>query len=146
MVNVSNIVCKTVGIAGMSAAIYDAYSMAQHHSSAGAFETSADVYEKAIAAERSNTNASHVTGVMQSKIANIRMNNPIIPILGKIKGFTAGFVGSLGENIIPITLSTLALATKGFAQKAGAWGLGIYGAYQVAKEGFGLGKSSAVDE
>ena len=146
MVNVSNIVCKTVGIAGMSAAIYDAYAMAQHHSSAGAFETSADVYEKAVAAERSNTNASYITGAMQSKIANLRMNNPIIPIIGKTKGFVTGFIGALGENIIPITLSTLALATKGIAQKTGAWGLGIYGVYQIAKEGFGLGKSSAVDE
>ena len=146
MVSVSNIVCKTVGIAGMSAAIYDVYAMAQHHSSAGALETSADVYEKAVAAERSNTGASYVTGAMQSKIANLRMNNPIVPIVGKIKGFISGFIGSLGENIIPITLSTLALATKGFAQKFGAWGLGVYGVYQVAKEGFGLGKTTAVDE
>ena len=146
MVNVSNIVCKTVGVAGMSAAIYDAYAMAQHHSSAGALETSADVYEKAVAAERSNTGGSYVTTAMQSKIANLRMNNPIIPILGKVKGFSTGFISSLGENIIPIALSSLALATKGFAQKAGAWGLAIYGVYQIAKEGFGLGKSSAIDK
>ena len=146
MVSVSNIVCKTVGIAGMSAVIYDAYAMAQHHSAAGAFETSADVYEKAVAAERSNANASHITGLMQRKIANLRMNNPVVPIFGKLKGFVAGFISSLGENIIPIVLSTATLATKGTMQKAGAWGLGIYGLYQVAKEGFGLGKSSAVDE
>ena len=146
MANISNIVCKTVGIAGMSAAIYDAYGMAHHHSASGALESSADVYEKAVAAERSNANASYVTGAMQNKIANFRMNNPIVPIIGKTKGFITGFIGSLGENIIPITLSTLALATKGISQKAGAWGLGIYGVYQVAKEGFGLGKNSAVDE
>ena len=146
MVSVANIVCKTVGVAGMSIAVYDAYAMAQHHSMAGSLETSADVYEKAIAAERSNTNASHVTGAMQSKIANLRMNNPIVPIFGKVKGFVSGFISSLGDNIIPITLSTLALATKGFVQKCGVWGLGIYGVYQVAKEGFGLGKSSAVDK
>ena len=146
MVSVSNIICKTVGVAGMSAVIYDAYAMAQHHSAAGAFETSADVYEKAVAAERSNANASHVTGLMQRKVANLRMNNPIIPIIGKVKGFITGFISSLGENIIPITLASLALASKGIIQKIGAWGLGIYGLYQIAKEGFGLGKSSAVDE
>ena len=146
MVSVANIVCKTVGIAGMSAAVYDAYALAQHHSSAGALESSADVYEKAVAAERSNTGASYVTGAMQNKIANLRMNNPIVPIFGKVKGFATGFISSLGDNIIPISLSAVALATKGFMQKCGAWGLGIYGVYQIAKEGFGLGKSSAVDE
>ena len=146
MVNVSNIIYKTVGIAGMSAAIYDSYATARHHSAAGAFETSADVYEKAIAAKRSNVGGSHVTGALQSKIANLRMNNPIIPILGKIKGFVSGFISALGDNIIPIALSTLAIATKGATQKAGAWGLGAYALYQVAKEGFGLGKSSAVDK
>lgn len=146
MVNVANIVCKTVGIAGMSAAIYDAYSIAHHHSATGAFESSADVYEKAIAAERSNSGGSYITGAMQNKVANFRMNNPIVPIIGKTKGFIGGFISSLGENIIPITLSTLALATKGITQKTGAWGLGIYGVYQIAKEGFGLGKTSAVDK
>ena len=134
MVSVANIVCKTVGIAGMSAAVYDAYALAQHHSSAGALESSADVYEKAVAAERSNTGASYVTGAMQNKIANLRMNNPIVPIFGKVKGFATGFISSLGDNIIPISLSAVALATKGFMQKCGAWGLGIYGVYQIAKE------------
>ena len=146
MVSVSNIVCKTIGVAGMSAAIYDAYSVAHHHSAAGVTETSADVYEKAVAAQRSTTGESYVTGAMQSKIADLRMNNPVVPIFGKVKGFITGFISSLGDNIIPITLSTLALATKGAVQKAGAWGLGIYGVYQIAKEGFGLGKSSAIDK
>ena len=146
MVRMANIICKTVGIAGMSAAVYDAYGMAKHHSAVGAHELSTDVYEKAIAAQRSNASESYVTGAMQKKVADMRMKNPLIPMVGKFKGFTEGFISSLGDNIIPITLSAVALATKGFTQKAGAWGLGIYGVYQVAKEGFGLGKNSAIDE
>ena len=146
MVNFANIVCKTVGIAGLSAVTYDAYAMAKHHSSAVSSEMSADVFEKAIAAQRSNSTASHVTGAMQQKVADLRMKNPIVPIVGKVKGFIQGFLSSLGDNIIPITLSAVALGTKGFLQKAGAWGLGIYGVYQLAKEGFGLGKTTPVDE
>lgn len=146
MGKIANIVCKTVGIAGMSAVIYDAYGMAKHYSGVGAHELSADVYEKAIAAERSNSSESLVTGAMQKKVADFRMNNPLIPMVGKVKGSVEGFISSLGDNVIPIILSTLALATKGAAQKTGAWGLGIYGIYQIAKEGFGLGKSSPVDE
>ena len=146
MANVANIVCKTIGIAGLSVATYDAFAMAKHHSSAATSNISADVFEKAIAAERSNSTASHFTGAMQNKIADLRMKNPIVPIFGKFKGFIEGFLSSLGDNIIPITLSAVSLGTKGVTQKAGAWGLGIYGVYQLAKEGFGLGKTAPVDD
>ena len=146
MVNVANIVCKAAGIAGLSIAAYDAYAMAQHHASAASAEATADVFEKAVAAERSNSSASYATGAMQKKVADLRMKNPIVPIFGKIKGFAEGFVSSLGDNIIPITFSAIALAAKGFLQKAGAWGLAIYGVYQLAKEGFGLGKTAPIDK
>ena len=146
MVNIANIACKTVGIAGLSAATYDAYANAKHHSDAQTASVSADTFESVIAAERSNTNASHVTNAVQKKIANLRMQNPIVPLFGKAKGFVEGFISSLGDNIIPIALSSIALGTKGLMQKAGAWGLGIYAVYQLAKEGFGVGKTAPVDE
>jgi len=146
MVNVANIVCKTAGLAGLTAVTYDAYEIGKHHASAGTAEMSADIFEKTIAAERSNSNASHVSNVVQKKIADIRMKNPIIPLFGKIKGFVKGFIETLGDNFIPIALSSIALTAKGRLQKAGAWALGIYGAYILAKEGFGLGKTSPVDE
>ena len=143
---VANIVCKTAGIAGISAVTYDAFAMAKHHADAATTGVSADVFEKAIAAERSNSTASALTGTMQKKVADLRMKNPIVPIFGKIKGFLEGFLSSLGDNIIPTTLSAVAMASKGAIQKAGAWGLAIYGAYHFAKEGFGLGKTAPVDD
>jgi len=146
MVSVANIVCKTAGITGLSIAAYDAYAMAKHHADAETTKTSADTFESIIAAERSNSNASAVTNAMQQKVADLRMKNPIVPIFGKMKGFAEGFFSSLGDNIVPIALSSIALAAKGAMQKAGAWGLGIYGAYIVAKEGFGMGKTAPVDE
>jgi len=145
MVRMANIICKTVGIAGMSAVIYDAYAHAQHHSSVASEELSSDVFEKAVATELTEANASHVTGAMQKKITNLRLNNPIIPLIGKAKGFTHGALSSFADNIVPITFSAIALAAKGKLQKAGAWGLGIFGLYKVAKEGFGFGKKSPVD-
>jgi hypothetical protein len=146
MVNIANIVCKTAGIAGLSAVIYDGYAMAKHHSDAAATEVSADIFEKAVAAERSNSSASHLTNAMQKGVADFRMKNPIVPIFGKIKGFIEGFFTSLGDNIIPTGLSAIAIGTKGKIQKAGGWGLLIYGIYQLAKEGFGLGKTSPMDK
>ncbi len=146
MVSVANIACKTAGIAGMSAIVYDAYAHAKHHSAVDAEELSADVFENAIAATRTNADASHVTGVMQKKLTNLRMHNPIIPVIGKIKGFVSGFFGSLADNIVPTVLSAIALGGRGFMQKAGAIGLVGYTLLKVAKEGFGLGKKSPIDE
>ena len=146
MVNIANIVCKTAGIVGLSAVTYDAYAMAKHHSNAASAEISADIFEKAVAAQRSTSTASYLTGAMQNKVADFRMKNPIVPIFGKFRGFIEGFISSLADNIIPTTLSALAIGTKGKIQKAGGWGLAIYGIYQLAKEGFGLGKTSPVDE
>ena len=146
MVNMANILYKTVGIAGMSAVIYDTYATAKRYSSVEAERFSSDVYESTIAARHSNTNASYVTGAMQDKISNLRTNNPIIPFLGKIKGAVAGTLNGLADNIIPIALSSMALAGKGFMQKTGAWGLGIYGIYQIAREGFGIGKTTPIDK
>ena len=143
---VANIVCKTAGIAGLSAVVYDAYAMAKHHSSAASADITADTFEKVVAAQRSNSSASHVTGAIQNKVADLRMKNPIVPIFGKIKGFIEGFMSSLADNIIPTCLSALALGAKGKTQKAGGWGLAIFGIYQLAKEGFGLGKTAPVDE
>ena len=146
MVNMANIICKTAGVAGMSAVVYDAIAHGQHHSAVASEELSSDVFEKAVAAELTNSNASHVTGAMQKKITDLRMNNPVVPLVGKIKGYTSGILSSLADNIIPITCSAVALAAKGKLQKAGAWGLGIFALYKVAKEGFGLGKKTPIDE
>ena len=146
MVSVANIICKTAGIAGLSVATYDALAMAQHHANAETTKISADTFESVIAAKRSNSTASAVTNAMQEKVGDLRMKNPVVPLFGKAKGYIEGFFSSLGDNIIPVALSSVALASKGIMQKAGAWGLGIYGCYLVAKEGFGLGKTAPVDE
>ena len=146
MVNVSNIVCKTIGIAGMSAVVYDAYATAQRQASVSAEEMGSYVFEKSIAAERSNTNGSYFANNMQKKVANLRTNNPLVPVIGKTKGFIEGFLSSLGTNIIPFALSAMALGGKGAWQKTGAWGIGIYSLFQIAKEGFGLGKTVPVDK
>ena len=146
MATIANIICKTAGIAGLSAVSYDAYSVAKHHSNAASAEISADIFEKAVAAQRSNSTGSYLTGAIQSKVADFRMKNPIVPLFGKIKGFTEGFISALADNIILTTLSAIAIGTKGKIQKAGGWGLAIYGIYMLAKEGFGLGKTAPVDD
>lgn len=141
----ANIVCKGVGIAGMSAVIYDAASVAKLKSKRASLTTDADHFEKIHASTRTISSESHTASAIQKKVANLRMNNPIIPILGRIKGYVAGFLGSLGENIIPASLASLAVATKGLPSKIGAYGVAAYGLFVILKEGFGVAKKSSLD-
>lgn len=142
---IGKIACRTIGLASMSAIVYDAYCIGKHHSKAGAAEASADVFEKAIAAKRTTDTESYITGAMQNKVADLRMNNPIISAFGRVKGFFKGTLNSLGNNIIPVSFASMALVGKNKTAKFGAWGTLGYAAFLVLKEGFGLGKHTPVD-
>ena len=142
---VSNIVCKTVGIAGMSAVLYDSYSVAKKNSIRVAQMDNADHFEKVHASTRTLSGESSVNSAMQKKVAEMRMDNPLFSIMGNIKGFAKGFLNTLGNNLIPVASSALALATKGTMSKIGAWGVAGYGLFTIAKEGFGLGKQTPMD-
>ena len=143
---VANVVCKTVGLAGMGAVLYDAYTLGSIKSSRGAAKETANHLTDVVAAQRTASSDSYVSSAIQNKVADLRTDNPLIPIWGRIKGFFNGALDSLGNNIIPVICTTLALLTRGFASKLGAWGLVGCGVYTVAKEGFGIGKHSPMDK
>lgn len=142
---VSNIVCKGIGVAGMSAILYDAYQVGKSHSKRTSQQLTADHFEKVIANTRTNSSESPVSCAMQKKISNFRMSNPIISSVGNITGAVSGFLGSLGENIIPAITTSTALAGKGKWAKAGAWGTVGYALYIIAREGFGFTKKTPMD-
>ena len=142
---ISKIVCKTVGLAGLSAVVYDAYSVGKHYGAGNSMAQSADTFEHIVAANRTSTSASPVTSAIQNKVSDLRMNNPLVPAYGKVKGFIKGSLESLGDNIILVGCTTLAMAGKGFFAKLGAWGVAGCGLYTILREGFGFGKQSPVD-
>lgn len=142
----ANVLCKTVGLAGMGAILYDAYTLGSIKSKRFAVRESVGNYMDVVASQRTASTDSYVSSAIQDKTADIRMNNRIIPFVGRIKGFVHGTLDSLGNNVIPVIFSSLALLTKGFASKVGAWGLVGCGAYVALKEGFGIGKHSPVDK
>ena len=143
---VSNIVCKTVGIAGMSAVAYDAYSVAKKNSARVSQMETADHFEKVVMSTRTMDNESYVGNAMQKKVADLRMNNPLFSAFGSAKGFVNGFLGTLGSNIIPVACAGLAIGTKGFFSKVGAIGVAGYGALMVLRDGFGMGKNFPVEK
>lgn len=141
----ANIVCKTAGIAGMSLAVYDAYSLAKANSKRQSQMVTANYLQRVHAGTRTLNTESQVNNAIQNKVASFRTDNSIVPVYGTVKGFISGFISSLGDNIIPVSLSSLALAAKGTLAKVGAWGLAAYGLLTVAREGFGLGKNTPMD-
>ena len=145
MGTLAKIVCKGVGVAGMSAVLYDAFTVAKKNSTRVSMMSDADHFERVHADTRTLTSESYVNNAIQKKVADFRNNNSLISIAGNIKGFVSGFFNSLGDNIVPTALASLALAAKGVFAKIGAWGLAGYGLYVVAKEGFGLSKKSPMD-
>ena len=142
----ANILCKTVGLAGMGAVLYDAYTLGSIKSKRGAVRQSVGSYMDIVAAQRTASSDSYVSSAIQNKTAELRMNNKLIPFWGRVKGFVNGTLDSLGNNIVPVIFSSLALLTKGFMSKVGAWGLAGCGVYVVLKEGFGIGKHSPIDK
>ena len=145
MISLSNIVCKTVGIAGVSAALYDAGKVGADTSARVKQLVNADHFERVHNATRTMSTESHVTNYLQDKVKDYRMNNPFYSIFGSIKGFCKGFFESLGTHIIPVTLASMALAGKGVWAKIGAWGIAGYAALTIVREGFGIGKVSPKD-
>ncbi len=141
----ANIVCKTAGIAGMSAVVYDAYSLAKANSKRVSENDEADRFIKIHADTRTLTTESSINGALQNKLANMRMNTPFFSVASSVKGFIGGFLNSLSDNFIPAACASVALAAKGVTAKIGAWGLAAYGLYVVAREGFGFTKKSPMD-
>ncbi len=142
---IGKIVCKTAGAAGMGLALYDAFLFAGANSKRYSQKLDADHFERVLADTRTLEKESEFENAVQKKVADFRMKSPIVNIYGKVKGYISGFFHSLGENIVPVSFASLALAGKGFFSKLGAWGLALYGAYTVAKEGFGFGKHTPMD-
>ena len=145
MKTLAKIACRTAGIAGMSAIVYDAWSVGKENSRKISQLETADHFIRVHDSTRTLSFENPTKNMIQEKVKDFRMDSPIFPVWGKIKGFVHDTLESLADNIIPAVLSSFALAGKGFAAKLGAWGLAGYGVYTIMKEGFGFGKPSPMD-
>ena len=122
---ITKIACRTIGTAGMGLALYDAYRVGQQYSRAGAENQQAKYLEKAYFDSRSIDNTSFVSNNLRKKTFELRSNNPIPAIWGRIKGACKGASEALGANLITVGCSALALISKGFMAKVGAVGVGL---------------------
>lgn len=141
MVSVGQVVCKTIGVAGMAAAMVDVVSGTKAAARHRAHAASANYLEDAYFNSRTTDNISANSNRLRSLAFDFQTWNPLPTIAGKFKGGLNGALYSLGVQLPAIVCSALALTTKGFLSKLGAAGVVLGISYNIARNGFGLGKT-----
>ena len=140
MVSVGKIVCKTVGVAGMGMALFDATQTSKAVSRKTAHAKQAEYLEKSYFNARTIDNISANSNKIRAKTFDLETWNPLPAFFGKIGGGIKGFMYSLAVGMPLIVSSAFAIASKGVMSKIGAIGVALGFAYKVARDGFGLGK------
>ena len=145
MRTITKIACRTIGTVGMGIALYDASRVASQFSKNGAQKQQAKYLEKAYFDSRNIDNVSYVSNDLRAKTFDLRTKNPLPGLWGRVKGAFEGAIYSLGTSLPTVACASLALLSKGFLAKAGAIGVGISICYNIARNGFGLGKQHPMD-
>lgn len=126
---------KTMGAGGLGLGVYDAHCRGKRES----------IREGKVHMADSGTDAwinttrlevdSDVEAAMRKGARDWMLDSPIPKIVGNIKGYFKGIFESVADNVVPITLATGTLISKGggFMSKLFASGLGIYGIYKVCR-------------
>lgn len=140
MVSFSTVLCKTAGVVGMGVALYDTAQSAKTISRRTAHAQTAKWMENSYYNARTIDNISTTSNSIRAKTFDIKTRSPIPSVFGKIKGGFQGTLYGLGVNLPAIAFSTLAITTKGIWSKIGAVGVACGLLYNIARNGFGLGK------
>lgn len=140
MVSVGQVICKTVGVAGMGLALYDTVQSCKDASRKGGHVATANFLEKAYYNSRTIDNISTNQNNIRKKTFEVKTKLPLPTLMGKIKGGINGIFYSLGNYLPMIVCSSLAILCKGFWSKLGAIGVGCGILYNILRNGLGLGK------
>lgn len=145
MKTVTKIACRTMGTVGMGIALYNATRVANQFSKNEAQNEESKYLEKAYFDSRNLNDISYTSKGIQKKTFELRTKNPLPSLWGRIKGATIGAIQSLGNNLPTIACAAFALLSKGIFAKIGAIGVGLSIGYDIAHNGFGLGKHHPMD-
>lgn len=129
-----------MGTVGMGIALYDASRVASQFSRNGAQNEQAKYLERAYFDSRGIDTVSYNSNNIRQKTFDLRTKNPLPSLWGRVKGYCEGASYSLGSNLFTVACSALALISKGALAKIGAIGVGLGVCYNIARNGFGLGK------
>ena len=142
MVKLGLIASRAVGVAGIGLGLYDSIQTSKVTARKQAHKTTADWLENAYFSSRTTDNISTVSNDIRAKTFDLRTRNPIPSMYGKAKGAINGMLYGLGVNLPIILCSSIALIGKNTAAKCGALGAALCVVYDIARNGFGLGKQN----
>ena len=132
--NISGVLAKGVGAAGIGLLAYDAHHAAKNHSSMNSIKKTTDNLESLYYDTMYLNTESAIKAKAKKGLLNLHMDLGIDTTLAKITGYVKSLANSAVENIIPIGLSAAALLTKGAVSKASAIGLIAYGVVDFMSE------------
>ena len=144
MKTLTKIACRTIGTVGLGLALYDASRVASRISRNTSELTQANYLEKSYFNSRTIDNDSYVSNSLREKAFDLNSKNPIPSLWGRVKGYVNGGVNSLGNNLVLVSCSSLALLGKGWGAKLGSVGVALTLAYDFLRNGFGLGKNNPI--
>lgn len=140
MNTLTKIACRTTGTVGIGVALYEAVKVGKQFSRNESQVTQGKYLENAYYNSRTLDKVSYTSNDIRSKTFDLRTRNPLPAIWGSIKGGTKGALYGLGENLFTVACSALAILSKGTLAKVGAAGVALKFCYDIARNGFGLGK------
>ena len=142
MCTITKIACRTAGALGIGVALFDAGSAAKHFSKVQGELSKANQLEKAYFSSRTTDTYSPYASAIQKKTFDLRTKNPLPSLWGRTKGGVSGALNSLGDHLFTVACSACAILSKGMLAKVGAVGVGLKLCYDIARNGFGLGKNN----
>jgi len=122
---------KAVGITGLGIALYDANHMGKRTAGKTKNVANANAGYDYFRNTQYQVNGSHMTTNYKKKLFNWELRERIRGRHNYNKGYIKGFFNNLGQHIVPVALSTVALVTKGLPSKISAGGLGLYAIYST---------------
>lgn len=135
----SNIIAKAAGAAGLAMVAYDAHVIGRITADTYASERDAAATSFYVNNSMYSTNMSAIQDGIKQKALDMQLNQGWRRFFNTGIGYVKGFTSMLTEHVVPLGLGLATLLTKGKASKICAGGLGIYAAYELIRNFFGIG-------
>lgn len=144
--NFSNILTKAVGAAGIGLIAYDSHVAGKIESASYPKERKAAGLVMDHMDYLTMDSPSIVKQKVKKGILDFKTDENISEFFHCIEGYFKGFGNMLVGHVVPLTLATGTVLTKGIISKAFGAGLLAYGGIFLAQEFFGIGKHEGLSK
>ena len=137
--NIGRIISGAIGAIGLGVVAYDAHNVGKIQADLYASERDVNATKYFLNNDMYLTSMSRSQEKIRDWAFKYELGQNWRRALNTPIGYVKGFFTMLVSHVVPLALSVGALFGKGKVSKGSAIGLGIYGAYQVVKNVFGIG-------